>query len=102
MTVLTKKISKIILVFDFYSRTKNVLLWGNHGTGKTLLLAEALRMKIGFYKNKKAKFKIFVTSYMYGTLLLEDYKQKFLIGEDCDVRFMEFFDLCMGIYLDIN
>ena len=79
-----------------------MFLWGNHGTGKSLLLAEAVRMKIGFYKSKKVKLKIFVTSYMYGKLLLEDYKQKYLIGENCDVRFIEFFDLCMGTYLDIN
>ena len=39
-------------IIEKISKTKgqNVILWGSHGTGKTLLLAEALTIKISQYK----------------------------------------------------
>ena len=44
-------------------KTKNLFLWGSRGTGKTLVLTEALSMKVSYYRKKKVNLNVFVTTY---------------------------------------
>ena len=79
---------------------KNIFLWGSSGTGKTIILAEVLKMKISHYNKKGIKLNIFVTSYMAasGSKLIEDFKQKYLVHmpSECEVKFIPFNLLCKG------
>ena len=81
-------------------KTKNVFIWGSSGTGKTILLAEALSMRVSFYKKAKVNYKVFVTTYRFnGGKLLEDLMKKHLVHfvNLEEVRFIELLDLCKGI-----
>ena len=79
---------------------KNIFLWGSSGTGKTIILAEVLKMKISHYNKKGIKLNIFVTSYMAasGSQLMEDFKQKYLahLPFECQIQFLPFNLLCKG------
>ena len=79
---------------------KNVFLWGSSGTGKTIVLAEVLKIKISHYKKEHIKLNIFVTSYMAatGSQLMEDFKEKYLayLPSECQVQFIPFNLLCRG------
>ena len=62
---------------------KNVFLWGNSGTGKTVMLAELISMRISYYKrcmkvDKDFKLNVIVTAESAGSQLLEDLKTRYL------------------------
>ena len=82
------------------AQPKNLFLWGSSGTGKTIILAEVLRMKMSYYKNKSIKVNVFVTSYMAasGSQLIKDFKEKYLVymPSESQVRFIPFNLLCTG------
>ena len=46
--------------FDSRGRPKNILLAGSSGTGKTILLAEAMSMRIGYYTRKGEPLRIII------------------------------------------
>ena len=79
---------------------QNVFLWGSSGTGKTIMLAEAMKMKISHYMKQGKKLNIFVTSYMATpeSQLLKLLKDKYLshIPSGNHVKFMPFHLLCKG------
>ena len=75
------------------SQTKNVLLWGDNGTGKTLLLAEALLMRISFYiqMDMLDKVVVFVTSYNQDAQkLVTDVISKYLddLGDKIQINYI--------------
>ena len=64
-------------------KPRNIFLWGSSGTGKTLVLVEALLMKISQYKREGVKVRVIVSSYQAyseeGSLMV-DFKQKYLVS----------------------
>ena len=92
---------KEIIEYVAENQPKNIFLWGSSGTGKTLLLAQVLGMKISHYFRKSIKLKVFVSSYFSENeknQLLMDLKEKYLshlIDEDF-VTFVPLDDLCKG------
>ena len=87
-------------------KPQNILLWGSHGTGKTLLLAQALAMKISYYKKQNLPIKIIVSSYSNDSTddpLMQDLKTKYLahIVHEEYVHFVDFLHLCEGILIAI-
>ena len=84
---------------------KNVFLWGSSGTGKTLLLAQILSMKISHFVNLGEKrLNVLISSYFstsQKSKLMEDLQEKYLphlVGK-CEVRFVPFESLCKGMFL---
>ena len=80
------------------NQPRNIFLWGSSGTGKTIMLAEAMKMKISQYMKKGLKLKIFVTSYMATpeSQLIHVLKDKYLshIPSGNQVLFIPFHQLC--------
>ena len=80
----------------------NVILWGSHGTGKTLLLVEALGIKTSHYKIQNVRMKVLISSYINNSCdsaLMKDLKNYYLahfMHEDY-VEFTDFPHLCEGI-----
>ena len=80
------------------NQPQNIFLWGSSGTGKTIMLAEAMKMKISQYMKKGVKLNIFVTSYMATpeSQLMIVLKDKYLshmpLGHK--VQFIPFHQLC--------
>ena len=80
----------------------NIILWGSYGTGKTLLLVEALGIKISYYKRQNVDMKVFISSYSndsYDSPLMEDFRERYmprLVHEEF-VEFIDFKHLCEGI-----
>ena len=60
---------------------RNLILYGSHGTGKTLLLVEILRMKVGYYKTNGKDVKIFIATDKSCEELRKDMRNKFNIQE---------------------
>ena len=83
---------------------KNIFLWGSSGSGKTLMLAEALKMKTSQLTRKGCPFQVIVTTMMGDILLLEDLKQKYLkdLSEVVDIRFSSTDDLSKEFDLKRN
>ncbi len=59
-------------VADDDNNVKNLLLWGSSGTGKTLLLLEALRIKLSQAAKESVKVRVIVTAYWPECKLLMD------------------------------
>ena len=60
-------------------KPKNVFFWGYSGTGKTLMLAEALRMKISqFKRDDKKDVRVIVTTMNGNDPLMRDLSKKYL------------------------
>ena len=78
---------------------KNIILWGSSGTGKTILLTEALTMKINHYKKEGVTMKIIVSSWGSASQLMKDLKDKYLshLVSDENIKFVGFVELCLGI-----
>ena len=58
-----------------------LFLTGSAGTGKTLMLSEALKIKLAKLKQRGADVKIFVTTYYDSdTELLDKYRQHYLVN----------------------
>ena len=98
---------KEVLKIVAEEQPKNIILWGSSGTGKTILLTEALSMKVNHYKKEGIKIKIIVSSWVgnpskSNVPLMEDFKEKYLyhlVSEEENIEFMLFFDLCSGIFI---
>ena len=85
---------------------KNIVLWGSSGTGKTLLLTQALSIKISHfkkqeYKGEKYKLNVIISSYFAennNVPLMQDLKTKYLshLCNEEYVRFIDFSTLCKG------
>ena len=82
-------------------KPQNVILWGSSGTGKTILLTQALGIKASHFKCKKIPMKIIVSS--FGCLgiqpkkLMEDMESKYLHHLKLEnAQFILFKDLCKG------
>ena len=59
-------------------QTKNLLLAGSSGTGKTILLAEAMHMRIAYYVRKKEPICIIIAVWKWGAKsLVEDLTNKY-------------------------
>ena len=58
---------------------KNVFLWGSSGTGKTLMLCEALKIKISQLRRRgKKEVRVFVSTMEGNKPLLKDIEEKYL------------------------
>ena len=84
---------------------KNVFVWGTSGSGKTLMLAEALRMKTSQREREGKQVRVFI-SIMFGESLMSDLKQKYLpnltdVG-DVTVRFVHLVDLATELDVKYN
>ena len=70
---------------------------GSAGTGKTLLLAEALKIKLAMLRTNGASVIIFVTTYgTHDTELLAKYREHYLVNMK-DVNCMPLEKLCDGL-----
>ena len=84
------------------ARPKNVFLWGSSGTGKTLLLAEILKIYLAYFKLKNIMTKVWVIVYHNAVSddckLIEDLKEKYLtLGKnEADIQVMTFKHACKG------
>ena len=59
----------------------SLFLTGSAGTGKTLVLSEALKIKLSKLKHNGKDVKIFVTTYGYDdTELLDKYRTHYLVN----------------------
>ncbi len=68
-------------------KPKNVFLYGDYGTGKTLLLLEIARIKSALHKRKGKNVKVVFLTYSYGCdLLIEDLKSTYDFP-DIDITF---------------
>ena len=81
---------------------KNVIIWGSWGTGKTLLLAEALAIKISYYRRKGVTMKVIVSSYQSDSInapLMHDLQNYYLshLQHEKFVQFIDFKSLCNGL-----
>ncbi len=70
------------------TRPQLVMLLGNFGTGKTVLLMEALRIKISQYQEARKKVKVIVTSDSKQKALIEFLKNNYEL-ENVDIEFYE-------------
>ena len=62
-------------------KPRNIFLWGSSGTGKTLMLVEALLMKISQYRREGRRVKVIVSSFVAYSdedSLMVDFKQRYL------------------------
>ncbi len=104
--VILDPVQKALIQNVVEHRPKHLFLWGSSGTGKTLLLTQALGIKVSSYRKEGIKkLNIFITSYMSGSnngesMLMDDLKQKYLthlaVNKE-DIRFIYFEELCQGL-----
>ena len=72
-----------------------MFLSGSAGTGKTLMLSEALKIKLSKVKSRGTDVKIFVTTF-YGmdcTELLDKYREHYLVNIE-NIKFTAIEQLC--------
>ena len=83
-------------------KSKNVFLYGSHGTGKTILLSEIFMMRLAYYKMHQIDLckKIFVsfTAYSEDYQLLKDIKEKHIGIPPSMVQYSDLKSLCHGKY----
>ena len=86
-------------------RSKNVFLYGSHGTGKTILLSEIFMMRLAYYKMQKIvlskKICVSFTAYSDDYQLLKDMKEKHLGIPTSIVQYSDLKSLCHGKFLKI-
>ena len=86
---------------------KNVLLFGSHGTGKTILLTEIMLMRLAYYFKHRAAVgihKIIASSFNSISddyVLLRDLKETYFVDPifERNFQFKNFKSLCEGKYL---
>ena len=88
-------------------KPRNIFLWGSSGAGKTLLLIEALLMKISQYRREGRQVEVIVTSFYANSsdnVLLIDFREKYLssLAKQANVRIISLTVLCavLGIKYD--
>ena len=83
-------------------RSKNVFLYGSHGTGKTILLSEIFMMRLAYYKTHRIvlckKICVSFTAYSDDYQLLKDIKEKHigLPTQDDSIQFSNLKSICQG------
>ena len=83
--------------------TRNVILWGSSGTGKTILLTEVLGMKLSYLKKENIHMKIIVSSFGSDAIqtkkLMEDMENRYLPQLKLEkAQFIMCQDLCKRKY----
>ena len=79
------------------SEKECLFLTGPAGTGKTLMLSEALKIKLSKLKHRGADIKIFVTTFhARNTELLDKYKRDYLVNMG-DIIFTNIRQLCLDL-----
>ena len=82
--------------------SKNVFLYGSHGTGKTILLSEIFMMRLAYYNMHQIDLykKIFLsfTAYSEDYQLLKDIKEKH-VGLVGNVQYSDLKSLCQRKYI---
>ena len=74
-----------------------MFLTGSPGTGKTMMLSEALKIKLSKLKHRGADIKIFVTTFhARNTELLDKYKRDYLVNMG-DIIFTDIPQLCADL-----
>ena len=86
---------------------QNLILWGSSGTGKTILLAQALGIKYSYFKRQNIQIRIIVSSFetrfVQTKKLIEDIKLKYLNYLKLEEgQFVTLKDLCEGTIININ
>ena len=77
-----------------------MFLTGSAGTGKTLMLSEALKIKSSKLKHRGADVKIFVTTFHESdTELLDKYRQQYLVNMG-DIIFTNMGPLCDDLNIE--
>ena len=84
-------------------KPQNVILWGSSGTGKTILLTQALGMKFSHFKKQNIPMRIIVSSFgdysIIPKKLMEDMESKYLPQLKLEKgQFIMCKDLCKGKY----
>jgi hypothetical protein len=80
-------------------KPRNIFLWGSSGSGKTLLLIEALLMKISQYRREGRHLEVIATSYQAvrsDDALMKDFREKYLssLADQDNVRIVPCRVLC--------
>ena len=79
-----------------------LFLTGSAGTGKTLMLSEALKIKLSKLKHRGADVKIFITTYSSSnTELLDKFRQHYLINIE-DINFTDMPQLCRDLNIEYD
>ena len=79
-----------------------MFLTGSPGTGKTLMLSEALKIKLSKLKHNGSNVNIFVTTYKHGhTKLLDKYSQDYLVNIK-NINFTDIPKLCRNLNIKYN
>ena len=87
---------------------QNILLWGSHGTGKTILLTEILLMRLGFYKQSNVPIhSIIVSCFNSETddyILLRNLKKVFMhqVSFKKEFKYLNFKSLCEGKEISLD
>ena len=77
-------------------------MWGSAGTGKTLILMEALKIKLGKLRNRGKKVRILATTFHnHETELQKKYVEKYLVNLK-DVEVMDLVKLCDDLNIESN
>ena len=84
-------------------KPQNVILFGSSGTGKTILLTQALGMKFSHFKKQNIPMRIIVSSFGASVFqpkkLMEDMENKYLPQLKLEKgQFIMCKDLCKGNY----
>ena len=79
-----------------------LFVWGSAGTGKTLILMEALKIKLSKLLRLGRRVRILATTFCeYNTELQKKYVEKYLVNMK-DVEVMEFKKLCRDLNVDYD
>ena len=84
---------------------QNLILWGSSGTGKTILLTQALGIKASHFKRQNIETKIIVSSFgnvgIQPKKLMEDLENKYLGHLKLEKKDLVLFkELCGGKYIE--
>ena len=89
---------KTVIMMIAEKKPQNIFLWGSIGAGKTLLLVEALLMKMSQYKREGRQVNIIVTAFgsTSDSALVEDFRNKYLssLTKQDNVRIVSISTLC--------
>jgi len=85
-------------------KLRNLFLWGSSGTGKTILLVEALKVKIATLKKEGRKMKIYVTTFKKNetTFLRNKLKNEYLMNIQEDFTVTSIQELSTDLKLNIQ
>ena len=80
-----------------------MFLTGSAGTGKTLMLSEALKIKLSRLKSRGTDVKIFVTAYYttYNAELLDKYREHYLVNIE-NITFSDIEQLCDDLNIEYD